>query len=102
LLVTAFYGLLLSPVSWTHHWVWAVPLIVLLVTSGRRLAAFAVPMLSASCVVMLVPNGGDAEFKWGLGLSVLGNAYVLAAAGTIVGLAAGEIRLARKVPIVAQ
>jgi alpha-1,2-mannosyltransferase len=51
---------------------------------------------------MLVPNGGGAEFKWGLGLSVLGNAYVLAAAITIVGLAAREVRLARKVPGVAQ
>jgi alpha-1,2-mannosyltransferase len=102
LLVTAFYGLLLSPVSWTHHWVWAVPLIVLLVTRGQRIAAFAVAALFASCVVMLVPNGGGAEFKWGLGLSVLGNAYVLAAAITIVGLAAREVRLARKVPVVAQ
>jgi alpha-1,2-mannosyltransferase len=99
LLVTAFYGLLLSPVSWTHHWVWAVPLIVLLVTKGRRLAAFGVVALFASCVVMLVPNGGDAEFNWGLGLSILGNAYVLFAAVGIVGLAARELRLARKVPI---
>jgi alpha-1,2-mannosyltransferase len=102
LLVTAFYGLLLSPVSWTHHWVWAVPLIVLLVTRGQRIAAFAVAALFASCVVMLVPNGGGAEFKWGLGLSVLGNAYVLAAAITIVGLAAREVRVARKLPVVAQ
>lgn len=90
LLVTAFYGLLLSPVSWTHHWVWSVPLIVLLVTKGHRLAALSVTMLFASCVVMLVPNGGGAEFRWGLGWSVLGNAYVLAAALTIVGLAMWE------------
>jgi alpha-1,2-mannosyltransferase len=102
LLVTAFYGLLLSPVSWSHHWVWAVPLIVVLVAGGRRLAAFGVVALFASCVVMLVPNGGAAEFNWGLGLSVLGNAYVLFAAVGIVGLAARELRLARKVPIPAQ
>lgn len=102
LLVTAFYGLLLSPVSWTHHWVWAVPLTVLLVTRGRRLAACGVVALFASCVVMLVPNGGDAEFNWGLGLSILGNAYVLFAALGIVGLAARELRLARKVLVPAQ
>jgi alpha-1,2-mannosyltransferase len=99
LLVTAFYGLLLSPVSWTHHWVWAVPLIVLLVTRGQRLAAFAVAALFASCVVMLVPNGGAVELKWGLGFSVLGNAYVLFAAVGILGLAARELRLVREVPI---
>jgi len=32
MLVTAFWTLLVSPISWTHHWVWVVPLIVLLVS----------------------------------------------------------------------
>ena len=36
-LCCAFTGLLVSPVSWTHHWVWAVPLLVwLIVTAWRR------------------------------------------------------------------
>lgn len=98
LLVTAFYGLLLSPVSWSHHWVWCVPLITLLLVKGRRWAAAAVAVLFASQIVMLVPNGGDTEFGWGLGLSVLGNAYVLAAAAGILGLAARELRLVRRSP----
>ena len=93
LLVTAFYGLLLSPVSWSHHWVWCVPLITLLAVKARWWAAAAVALLFVSQVVMLVPNGGDAEFGWGLGWSVLGNLYVLAAAAGILGLAARELRL---------
>jgi alpha-1,2-mannosyltransferase len=28
LLVVELFGLLLSPISWTHHWVWLVPLMV--------------------------------------------------------------------------
>ncbi|MFD9891207.1 glycosyltransferase 87 family protein [Amycolatopsis sp. NPDC059027] len=96
LLVTAFYGLLFSPVSWSHHWVWAVPLIVLLLVKGRRIAAGAVFVLFASQIVMLVPNGGDTEFRWGLGMAVLGNLYVLAAAAGILGLAARELRLTRR------
>jgi alpha-1,2-mannosyltransferase len=51
---------------------------------------------------MLVPNGGDAEFHWGLGLSILGNSYVLFAALGIAGLAAREVRLARKVLVTAK
>lgn len=98
LLVTAFYGLLLSPVSWSHHWVWAVPLLTLLLVNGKRWAAAAVAVLFVSQIVMLVPNGGDTEFGWGLGWSVLGNAYVLAAAAGIVGLAARELRLVRRSP----
>ena len=98
LLVTAFYGLLLSPVSWSHHWVWCVPLLTLLVVKARWWAAAAVAALFVSQVVMLVPNGGDAEFRWGLGWSVLGNGYVLAAAAGILGLAARELRLVRRSP----
>ncbi|MEV6829692.1 glycosyltransferase 87 family protein [Amycolatopsis sp. NPDC051102] len=96
LLVTAFYGLLLSPVSWSHHWVWCVPLITLLLVKARWWAAVAVAVLFGSQIVMLVPNGGDVEFGWGLGWSVLGNVYVLAAAGGILGLAARELRLVRR------
>jgi alpha-1,2-mannosyltransferase len=28
LLVVELFGLLLSPISWTHHWVWLVPLVI--------------------------------------------------------------------------
>ena len=36
-LCCAFTGLLVSPISWTHHWVWTVPLLVwLIVTAWRR------------------------------------------------------------------
>jgi len=98
LLVTAFYGLLLSPVSWSHHWVWCVPLITLLLVKARWWAAAAVAALFVSQIVMLVPNGGGTEFGWGLGWSVLGNVYVLAAAAGILGLAARELRLVRRSP----
>jgi len=41
LLITAFCGLLVSPISWTHHWVWVVPLLLVL---ARRDVRFAVPV----------------------------------------------------------
>jgi len=39
LVCIAFASLLASPVSWTHHWVWAVVALLVLVQSRRRLAA---------------------------------------------------------------
>jgi len=93
LLVTAFLGLLVSPVSWSHHWVWAVPLAVLLASKGHLVRAALVAVFFASCVVMVVPNGGDTEFGWGPGLFVPGNAYVLAAAVGILGFAVRDLRL---------
>lgn len=86
-LVTAFYALLLSPVSWSHHWVWAVPLIVLLVSrlphaapgsaARRWLAAAAVTAVFLSCVLLVLPNGRNIELHWQFWQFVVGSAYLL-------------------------
>jgi hypothetical protein len=56
-------ALLISPVSWTHHWVWAVPMIVLLVSEAVRrrdrrwaCAAPAAGLVFCSYVVWAVPH----------------------------------------------
>jgi len=87
LLVTAFFGLLASPISWSHHWVWAVPLIVLLIsrlpqttpaTAWRRwLGTGAVVAVFISCVLLILPNGRNIELHWKFWQGVLGNAYIL-------------------------
>ncbi|ANZ40820.1 hypothetical protein BBK82_37380 [Lentzea guizhouensis] len=71
LLVTAFCGVLVSPISWTHHWVWVVPLVALL---GR--SPVLVPVWAGFAAwPMLAPSGNV----------VVDNLYVLAAlAGGVV------------------
>nr|WP_231632729.1 mannosyltransferase [Gordonia sp. HS-NH1] len=41
LLVVQFFGLLMSPISWVHHWVWVIPLAIWLVhgAGSRRRGA---------------------------------------------------------------
>jgi len=48
----AVTGLLVSPISWTHHWVWAVPLLVWLIAAAwrRRSAAWALAAVTAAAV----------------------------------------------------
>nr|WP_246257269.1 glycosyltransferase 87 family protein [Amycolatopsis anabasis] len=87
LLVPAFWALLFTPVSWSHHWVWAVPLIVLLIsrlpqttpaTAWRRwLGAFAVAAVFISCILLILPNGRNLELHWAFWQNILGSAYVL-------------------------
>ncbi|GLZ38534.1 glycosyltransferase 87 family protein [Actinokineospora sp. NBRC 105648] len=88
LLVTAFLGLLVSPVSWSHHWVWVVPLLVFLLSrlpdplpeSGRWRALApvgAVVLVYASCVLLAMRNGRAVEFDWGPAEYVIGSAYLL-------------------------
>ena len=102
LLVTAFCGLLVSPLSWTHHWVWAVPLCLLLgrrVVAGARAARFllAVAVL-AFCVDFrwLVPHGGYRELTWNAAQTLAGNAYLLAA--VVIGVTGMGLLATRALP----
>ncbi|GLW95376.1 membrane protein [Actinokineospora globicatena] len=98
LLVTAFFGLLVSPVSWSHHWVWAVPLVVFLLSrlpdrdpSRKQIApTVAVVLVFASCVLLAMRNGKAVEFDWTVLEYVIGSAYLL------VPLVAGAVLLARR------
>ncbi|WP_231104892.1 glycosyltransferase 87 family protein [Haloechinothrix halophila] len=83
-LVTAGYGLLISPVSWTHHWVWVIPLLVTLLAgvqspvtaAPKRLATLAaVLVVFGSYVLLILPGGRDPD-GWSVLDHVLGNAYL--------------------------
>ncbi|MEU6590951.1 glycosyltransferase 87 family protein [Streptomyces sp. NPDC046881] len=70
----AVTALLISPVSWTHHWVWCVPLVLLLWTRGHRAAAMGTSLVFCSYAPWWVPHGPDRPE-----LHLTGAALVLAA-----------------------
>ncbi|MFE4669931.1 glycosyltransferase 87 family protein [Streptomyces sp. NPDC056716] len=60
----AVTALLVSPVSWSHHWVWCVPLILLVGSRARlmgsavrRAGALALPLVFCSYALWWVPHG---------------------------------------------
>ncbi|MFG2357594.1 glycosyltransferase 87 family protein [Streptomyces sp. NPDC048521] len=55
--VCAVTALLISPVSWTHHWVWCVPLVLLLWTRGHRAVALGSLLVFCSYAPWWVPHG---------------------------------------------
>jgi alpha-1,2-mannosyltransferase len=87
LLVTAGCALVVSPLSWTHHWIWAVALAGYL--AGRWVALAGVAAVFTGVATASVPEGGSRELSWNPIQMVLGNAYVLAA------LAAGAVLAVR-------
>ncbi len=79
--------LLASPVSWSHHWVWAVPVAVALWPHARGLAAAWTAVFVAR-PVLWPPWGERRELAWGFVDHLVGNAYVLAAVGLVIWAAA--------------
>ena len=79
--------LLASPVSWTHHWVWAVPVAIALWPHGRALAVAWTAVFVAR-PVLWPPWGERRELAWGLLDHLAGSAYVLAALGVLAWAAA--------------
>jgi alpha-1,2-mannosyltransferase len=63
-LCCAITALLVSPISWSHHWVWCLPVIVLLAAEAsqhrrwRAAVAAAVVVFTCQCI-WLVPHRGD-------------------------------------------
>ncbi|WP_399552811.1 glycosyltransferase 87 family protein [Streptomyces sp. WELS2] len=61
ILLTACTALLVCPISWSHHWVWCVPLIAVLLGDGRRWAAAATAAVFTARTLWLVPHAGDRD-----------------------------------------
>ena len=93
IVVVMLFGLLISPISWTHHWVWLLPLVMWLVIGPMRrrtrivgwawvaLAYLGLPWV----VVFAADNGWVTGRHWYT--AVAGSAYVLAAVATLAYLA---------------
>jgi alpha-1,2-mannosyltransferase len=113
--VAAGAGLLASPISWSHHWVWIVPAVVLASEAARRSRAItvrAVPVVvlatfaawwiarpgvagrSPLGLLWLAPAAHGVERHWDLGQSLLGNLYVEVA--VLAAVVAGAMALGRR------
>lgn len=89
--LNAFAALLISPISWTHHWVWAEPaLLVLAVLAWRHswragLAAVAAGLVTfAVSPAWLLPSGHDTGPRWAPWEQVAGSPYVIFAAAVLL------------------
>ena len=51
-LCCAVTGLLISPMSWTHHWVWDVPLLVWLTTAALRRQSWLYALIAAAAAAI--------------------------------------------------
>lgn len=88
LLLTAATALLISPVSWTHHWVWALPAMVW-AASRVRTAVGTVAVLAFAAVFVIGPHWWvatrpDELVQPGLLPGIVAAIWVLLAAAAVV------------------
>ena len=111
--LNAFAALLISPMSWSHHWVWCVPALLTLADLGRR---HRNRLAVASAVIGLVlfvtapqwwlGKFAGPELKWAAWQQAIGSSYVLFAFLVLLLSAWGKLtpatrayRAARKLPV---
>ena len=104
LICVALFGLVVSPVSWSHHWVWALPALTVTAVAGYRRRNAALIALTAAGIALMVwspitllPEHHEAAASWWrqlLGMSYVWWAVaVIAAAGLTAGTATPATRL---------
>lgn len=95
LCVNALLALLASPVSWSHHWVWVAPLLLLVGVEAyrRRSVLLGVAVLASWALFVIAPHWrlGPGRWEgtgWPLWDQFLASAYVWWAVGVMVVVAA--------------
>ncbi|MFI5780183.1 glycosyltransferase 87 family protein [Nocardia sp. NPDC051570] len=95
-LVNAAAILLVSPVSWSHHWVWIAPALLVVadaIARGMRqpwflAAAAAIAVLFMVGPQWLLPHHDNRELGWSWWQQIVGSSYVLV---TLAVLAVGAL-----------
>jgi len=78
---TGATGLLVSPISWSHHWVWIMPALVVLVRggTGSRIAALCGYLLFVLAPLWWTPHsGGPREYGFHGWLTLVANSNLIA------------------------
>ena len=101
--LNAFAALLISPMSWSHHWVWCAPALLAVADLGRRYhCRLAVAAAACGLVIFAVApqwwlgKFAGPEASWAAWQQVIGSSYVVFA--VIVLLLAACGRLTRRAP----
>jgi alpha-1,2-mannosyltransferase len=84
--VTGMTGLLVSPISWTHHWVWVMPALVVLLRYGARgrVVAACIYVIFALAPMWWTPHSGAAGDYGAHGVvTVVANCFLFAGVGVM-------------------
>jgi alpha-1,2-mannosyltransferase len=90
LVCIAFASALASPISWTHHWVWAVMALLVLVHERRRITSVVVTAVFVLGPMWLAPRGQLQELQHNGWQAAACASYVVVGLGLLVLFARGR------------
>lgn len=88
-------ALLVSPISWSHHWVWCAPMLVLLVARARPVWTVVAGLVFASFALWWVPHAPAPirlELHQNAGQMLLSGLYTLLGLGLLAALGVPALR----------
>jgi len=95
--VTGATGLLISPISWAHHWVWVLPALALLLRAGYRVAAAAGYLLFSVAPFWFTPHAaGPREYGFHWLLTLVANCFLIAGLAFLAFMGLAELRRRRR------
>ncbi len=93
LVTTAGVALLVSPTSWSHHWVWVAPALVVSAVSAWRARSAGWALVTGVIAVTFVvaahqflPHDDQRELGWSVLQQIIGASYVIVAVALNVAL----------------
>ncbi|WP_033290084.1 glycosyltransferase 87 family protein [Amycolatopsis jejuensis] len=85
--VNAVVVLVLSPISWSHHWVWVAPAVLILASQVRTPRSAAALIAGAAVYIAaphaFLPSAEMRELAWTPWQHLVGNAYLLVGIGFV-------------------
>jgi alpha-1,2-mannosyltransferase len=89
LCLNALAILVISPVSWSHHWVWVVPLLMVCHSGWLRVGGLAIFLAAPHW--WWYPRTANREYEWNVAQQLLGNAYFYFAVLVLIWAAFGSV-----------
>ncbi|MDO5668806.1 MAG: glycosyltransferase 87 family protein [Corynebacterium sp.] len=76
-LLASTVALVCSPISWSHHWVWLVPIAITLLAGGYRVLGAVVAAAAFIAPHWTLPHSHGAEHDWAWWAQIIGTSYLV-------------------------
>ncbi len=83
-LLASTVALVCSPISWSHHWVWLVPVAITLFAGRRYVLGVLVAAATFIAPHWLLPHSNGVEHDWAWWAQIVGSSYLVVTLAVVI------------------